>query len=161
MLPKKIRLSRCILMVLLASCGAGNGDSAGAQERTSVHSRRGVGVAGYCEKFAREYSRRNGLRFRDGSARTVKSSDVMTWISNVFQPPDSRFTSGYDCRFQAEDAGGRLRDVSVGVFLTKTLRFAEHTKWEDLQIVPVEYVVDETNGRAGYGVFKYLEKAPE
>ena len=47
--------------------------------------------------------------------------------------------------------------ISVGVFLTRTLEFAEHTKWNGLQVIPVEYVVDETHGRAGYGVFKYLD----
>ena len=81
----------------------------------------------------------------------------MMLITNVFQPADSRFTAEYDCRFRAKDAEGRVQDVSVGVLLTKTLDFARHTQWERLQVVPIEYVVDEANDRAGYGVFKYLE----
>lgn len=36
--------------------------------------------------------------------------------------------------------------------------FAEHTQWEDLQIVPIMRVIDGDSGAAGYGVFKYLER---
>ena len=155
--PKKIRLSHSILLVLLASCGAGNGNSGRAEEARSVASPRGVTVAAYCGKFAREYSKRNALRFQDGSTRTAKRWDVMMLISNVFQPSDSRFTAEYDCRFRARDTEGRVHDVSVGVFLTKTLDFARYTQWGNLQVVPIEHVVDEASDRAGYGVFKYLE----
>ena len=81
----------------------------------------------------------------------------MMLIANVFQPSDSRFTAEYDCRFRVQDTEGRVHDVSVGVFLTKTLHFARYTQWKRLQIVPIEHVVDEASDRAGYGVFKYLE----
>ncbi len=81
----------------------------------------------------------------------------MTWISNVFQPSYSEFTLGYDCHFQARNKGGRVHDVSVGIFLARYFRFAEYTQWKNLQIIPIAYVVDNTNNKAGYGVFKYLE----
>ena len=65
----------------------------------------------------------------------------MMRIGNFFQPPDSRFTAGYDCRFQERPEGEQVRDISVGVLLTGTLQFAEYTKWQELQIVAIEYVV--------------------
>ena len=84
----------------------------------------------------------------------------MTWISNLFQPPDARFTSGYDCRFQATNVRGRVQDVSAVLLLTGTVEFAEYTQWPALQAVPIEYVVDEAGGRNGFGVFKYLSIRP-
>lgn len=102
-----------------------------------------------------EYAENNRVAYRKGSARTDKESDVWMWISNAFQPPGSRFTAGYRCRFRT--GAGEAHEVSVGIFLTQTLDFAEHTKWENLQIVPIEYVMDEVNYRAGYRVFKYLK----
>lgn len=114
-------------------------------------------MSAFCEKFARQYCEDNTVVYQEGSARTEKRSDLMMRIENFFQPPDSRFTASYDCRFQARPEGEQVRDISVGVFLTGTLHFAEYTKWPELQIVPIEYVVDEVNGRAGYGVFKYLK----
>jgi len=81
----------------------------------------------------------------------------MMWISNLLHPSDSEFTAGYDCHFQARNRDGRVHDISVGIFLTRHLRFAEYTQWKNLQVVPIAYVVDKTNNKAGYGVFKYLE----
>ena len=151
----KTCLRGCIAMVLLAGCDAGNAQRQTADEGAAVVPP--VTVSGYCEKFALRYCALNALEYEARSARADKRTDVMTWIANVFQPADSRFTSEYDCRFRARRKGERAREISVGVYLTRTLHFAEYTKWEDLQIIPVEYVVDETHDRAGYGVFKYLD----
>ena len=158
MSPGKICLSHCVLMVLLATCAAGIGSSDGAREGKSVDSRRRLTVSGYCEKFARQYSENNAMGYREGSASTKKKSDVMMGFSNLFAPSDSRFTSGYDCRFRAGRKGKQGQDYSVGLFLTGTLHFAEYTQWKKLQIIPIEHVMDEANDRAGYGVFKYLDK---
>ena len=151
----KTCLSGCVAMVLLAGCAAATAQRQTRDEGTAVVSP--ATVSGYCEKFALRYCALNALEYRERSARADKRTDVMTWIGNVFQPADSRFTSEYDCRFRASGNGERARVISVGVYLTRTLHFAEYTKWKDLQIIPVEYVVDETHARAGYGVFKYLE----
>lgn len=153
----KTCLAGCISMVLLAGGDAGHAQRQTADEGTSVVSRHPVTVSGYCEKFARRYSADNALDYEERSAKAQKSSDVMIRIVNLFQPPDARFTSEYDCRFRARRQGDPTREISVGVFLTRTRQFAEYTKWTELQIVPVEYVVDETRDRAGFGVFKYLE----
>ena len=154
---RKTCASLCALP-LLAACGVG---SAGGEQSGSagpVGSAGSVTVVRFCEKFAEEYLQREAIDYTGLSVRTEKQPDVMTWLSNAFQPPDSRFTSGYDCRFTARNGRGQAQTVSVSIFLTGTLEFAHHTKWERLQIIPVEHVVDDTHGRAGYGVFKYLEE---
>ena len=159
-LPEGIRISLnwCIAMLLIASCDAGSAQREAADAGTApVGSRDGVTVSAYCEKFAKRYSEVNALEYQERSARTEKRSDIMTWIANLFQPPDSRFTSEYDCRFRARRMEEHALEISVGIYLTRTRHFAEHTQWKDLQIIPIEYVVDEAYGRAGYGVFKYLE----
>ncbi len=87
----------------------------------------------------------------------ARQSDAWMWLSNLFQPPGSRFVSGYRCRFSAVNESGEAQDVSVDLLLAETLSFAQYTQWPGLQIVPIEYVVDKANDRSGYGVFKYLE----
>lgn len=78
----------------------------------------------------------------------------------MFQPPDARFTSGYDSRFQATNVRGRVQDVSAVLLPTGTVEFDEYTQWPELQAVPIEYVVGEAGGRDGFGVFKYLSIRP-
>ncbi len=166
MFKRKTLLSHCILAVLFTGCPAAAGESEqtkGLEEASLVDSQ-SVTVSEYCTKFAARYSESNAMEHLEHSVRTEKKSDVMMRVSNLFQPPDSRFTSGYDCHFQmAQTTEARLgRDVvniSVDLLLTKTLDFAEYTKWKDLQIIPIEHVVDEISNRSGYGVFKYLEKS--
>ncbi len=154
------KTSVLVLVFMLAGCVcAVSGDDGRDGERSAAgpRSRGALAVSGYCVDFAMKYAENNGVAYRKDSARTDKESDAWMWISNTFQPPGSRFTAGYRCRFRTRAGQGEAYDVSVGIYLTQTLDFAEHTKWEDLQIVPIEYVVDEVHDRAGYGVFKYLK----
>ena len=148
--------SLCILP-LLAACRVGNADGERAASGGTAEPSGSVSVVRYCEKFAEAYLESNAIDYTGLSVRTDKKPDLMNWLSNVFAPSDSRFTAGYDCRFSARNAEGQVHAVSVGIFLTGTLEFAHYTQWKSLQIVPIEHVVDETLGRAGYGVFKYLE----
>ena len=125
--------------------------SAGAQED--------VTLSEYCETFAQTYARSRGLAtYQAGSATTTKKPVIMRLLSNVFQPSDSKFTAGYDCSFRTRDEAGTTLEYSVGLFLTNTLAFAEHTAWPTLQLIPIAHVTDAAGGRAGYGVFKYMEK---
>lgn len=151
-------LGRCFLILLLAGCGIGGGSIVWAEKEKSVDSRSSVTVSRYCENFARKYSRNHAMDYQESSVKIEKKSDVLMHLSNIFQPSDSTFTSGYDCYFQAREPRGEVHDIAVGIFLTKTLDFAEYTKWEKLQLIPVEHVVDEANDRAGYAVLKYLER---
>ena len=149
-----------VLVFMLSVCGGVvNGDAGQAGERSAAvpRSRGALAVSGYCEDFAMKYAENNGVGYRKDSARTDREPDAWMWISNAFQPPGSRFTAGYRCRFRTKAGDGEAHEVSVGIYLVETLDFAEHTKWEDLQIVPIEYVVDVAHDRAGYGVFKYLK----
>ena len=116
-----------------------------------------VTVAEYCEQFARKYFHTHENSYLENSTETKKALDIFMWLSNFFQPSDSRFTSGYKCKFQTKNEKGEIQSFSVGLFLTKTMSFAEYTQWKDLQVVPIKYVVDSDNGRAGFGVFKYSE----
>ena len=102
----------------------------------------GVTVAGYCQ---------------EQSVSLAPHSALFQGLSNLFQPPDSTFTAGHQCAFRARTQDGQAQTFSVSLLLTRTLSFAEHTQWERLQLLPITYVTDETTGRAGYGVFKYLE----
>ena len=115
-----------------------------------------VTVAAYCEGFAGAYAYRTAAaRAVEGSLRVERSPVLARWLSNLFHPPGSRFVAGYRCAFEVA-AGNAPRRVSVGLYLAETRAFAEYTQWEVVQIVPIARVVDPRNGRAGYGVFKYL-----
>ena len=149
--------SLCFL-ALLAACGEGDSEEERAAGGGSVESADGVSVVRYCEKFAEAYLESNAIEYSGLSVRIEREPDIMMWLSNAFQPSDSRFTAGYDCRFTARGGEGEVRTVAVGIFLTGTLEFAHYTKWQNLQIIPVAHVVDEARGRAGYGVFKHLEE---
>lgn len=154
----KTGLPHCLLLLLLASWTAGPGGDAQAEEGGAVDAQKRVPVSGYCEQFARKYAENTAMEYQEDSTRIEKQSDVLMHISNMFQPSDSTFTAGYACHFQARNTQGHVQDMAVALFLTDTLQFAEYTKWKDLQIIPIAYAVDETHDRAGYGVFKYLEK---
>ena len=142
--------------LLLAACG---GVSPGETKMSELAAKRsGVSVAAYCEAFARQYVENHHLDLLADSVQVPPKSDWLRFLSNVFQPADSRFTAGYACRFSAMAGEDAVREFTVDILLTNTLRFAEHTQWERQQIVPITYLVDEARDRAGYGVFKYLEE---
>lgn len=141
-------LSHSLLVLVLVGGHAGNGHADPYD---------GVSVAGYCEAFALAFCAQRALAYQEHSVSIAPHSALFLGLSNVFQPPDSTFTAGYQCAFRARARDGQGQEFSVSLLLTKTLSFAEHTQWERLQIVPITYVTDKTTGRAGYGVFKYLE----
>ena len=117
----------------------------------------GVTVAEYCQAFARTFCAQQALAYQEQSVRLAPHSVLFQDLSNLFQPPDSTFTAGYQCAFRARTPDGPAQTFSVSLLLTRTLSFAEHTQWERLQLLPITYVTDAATGRAGYGVFKYLE----
>lgn len=139
-------LSGLMALVLVA----GQAGPAGAAQQFTV--------AGYCEAFARVYCTQQALTYEAQSVQTAPLSEVMRFLANVFQPSDATFTAGYQCAFRARPQAGPPQLFSVGLFLARTLSFAEHTQWARLQILPIAYVTDAATGRAGYGVFKYLEE---
>ena len=144
------------VLTFLAWGGIGNADAERVAGAEPVESGGSVSVVRYCEQFAEAYLESQAIDYSDLSVQTEKKAEILTWLSNAFAPPDSRFTAGYECRFTAQTDQGQARTVAVGIFLTGTLEFAHYTKWPNLQLIPVEHVVDEVHGRTGYGVFKYL-----
>ena len=118
----------------------------------------GTSVTDYCASFALAYEARHRVDLIPDSVRAEASSAFIRWASNLFQPPGSRFTGGYRCLFAVRSSGGVREAISVDLYLTETHAFAEYTQWVGLQIVPIKRVVDQANGRAGYGVFKYLRQ---
>ena len=118
----------------------------------------GVGVAAYCAEFARAHASRTAARLAEDSVRVEPEPRALGWLSNLFQPPGSRFVAGYRCRFATVPPDGTRRTMSVGLYLAETRAFAEHTRWESLQIVPIRLVRSEADGAAGHGVFKYLRR---
>ena len=151
------RAAVLVLVFVLAGYYAGDEGRAGERSAADARERGVAAVQAYCGDFAMRYAANNAVGYRRNSARTEMESGMSTWVSNIFQPPGSRFTAGYRCRFQTRDKEGEVREISVNIFLAETLHFAEYTKWQDLQIVPIKYVVDEVNDKKGYGVFKYLK----
>lgn len=118
----------------------------------------GASVTDYCASFALAYEARHRVDLIPDSVRAEAASLFMRWTSNLFQPPGSRFTGAYRCRFMVRSSAGVREAISVDLYLAETRAFAKHTQWERLQIVPIQLVVDKANDRAGYGVFKYLRQ---
>ena len=137
----------------VAGCNADAPGNAGSATGVPVDG--GVAVASYCATFGTAYADRQRVDLVADSVRAEPRAVVWKWISNLFQPPGSRFAAAYRCRFATRSPAGERRAVSVELYLAQTRAFAEHTQWESLQIVPIERVVDRSNGTAGYGVFKY------
>ena len=123
-----------------------------------VPGERAVAVPGYCASFAHAYAAQSAVDLDADSVRVEAGSAVGRWMSNLFQPTGSRFLSGHRCTFETASSKSGHHTVSVDILVAETRAFAEHTQWEDLQIVPIRRVVDEASDRAGYGVFKYLRR---
>ena len=123
-----------------------------------VPAERAVAVPDYCASFAQTYAAHNAVDMDADSVRVETGSAADRWISNLFQPTGSRFLSGHRCTFETASSKSGRQTVSVDILVAETRAFAEHTQWEDLQIVPIRQVVDEANDRTGYGVFKYLRR---
>ena len=156
----------CFLFICCVACQRDNG----AMDKRRINSQGSITVLEYCKAFAMKYAGENNFSINTDTVQIEKKWDLWKWIANLFQPgqpgqpdqpgqpPNSLFTAGYDCDFQVRDAEETAYDYSVDIFLTETLVFAEYTKWEHLQIIPIQHVVDPVNDKAGYGVFKYLDE---
>lgn len=145
-----------VCALLAAACG---GATQGASRQAgSPAGPRDESVASFCKAFAKQYAGDNGLELLEGSERVSPKSDWLMRLSNVFQPSDSRFTAGYECRFLTGGGEDPAAGYAVDLILANTLEYAQYTQWERLQLVPITYLVDEERKRSGYGVFKYLKE---
>ena len=115
-------------------------------------------VERYCEDFARKYAENTTAGYQARTAQVEKVAGVWTVVNNIFHPKGQRFTAGYHCRFETAVAGATPAGFLVRLYLTETLAFARHTKDDEYQIIPIEFVVDTASGKSGYGVFKFLDR---
>lgn len=147
------RVSRSALaaLIVIALCqGAMGAEPKSDQSSTTVNE--------YCGAFAKAYAETKSSIVVPDSMRIKARPRILRWMSNSFQPRNSRFVAGYRCRFATLTAEEKHQKFAVYLYLTETLEFAERTQWERLQIIPIKLVQDTKRKRSGYGVFKYLEE---
>jgi len=114
----------------------------------------------YCRSYAQAVPvallQQSDSYYIEGSAKIAQLMNISRWLSNLFQPPDSRFYAGYKCRFSIQQQD-RTTAASVQLLLANTQIYANHTQWEHIQIIPIKAIDDTDNGRTGYIVVKYLD----
>ena len=109
----------------------------------------------YLEALATLYEKNSSSHATARVSALDRGSRMMTFMTNIFQPFDSRFHSSYICRFQI-DLHEKKRAGSMTLLLIENKAFAEYTQWKDIQIIDigeVSHPQDETL----YVVVKYLE----
>ena len=161
MILRAIKTGHLVLVysfLIVAGCSAEDANPVGQPETKGTSD--AVSVKSYCGAFAQKYSDRVGAEFLKNSVQ-VKSSNGGLWISNLFQPKDSRFKARYRCTFVSESSEAEQAEVSVDIILVETREFAKHTQWKDLQLIPISRIVDDAKDTEGYGVFKYLRDERE
>ena len=120
------------------------------------------GVLRYCERFAAAAPGRlidsRGAYYVAGSARVVRPrlGDVVTRLSNTFQPPDSRFVAAWRCRFSIS-MNGQSCAGEVALTLAEHTEFAEHTSWPRLAIIDGNRILSAGGTTIGYAAPKYFE----
>ena len=146
------RVASVALLALAAEIGGEDVGAVGERGEAPID------VTAYCGDFAHALAERRAARTAPDSVRVEAEPRVLLWLSNLFQPPGSRFVAGHRCTFAIRSPDGAHRCVSVGLYLAQTRAFAEHTQWTSLQIVPLRLVRDSATGAIGHGVFKYLRE---
>ena len=147
----RVRWQTLAALIVVALCQG----ALGAEPKSDLG---GTTIAEYCGAFAEAYAETKNSIVVPDSMRIKPRPRILRWMSNSFQPRNSRFVAGYRCRFATATAEEKHQKFAVYLYLTETLEFAERTQWERLQIIPIKRVQDTKRKRSGYGVFKYLEE---
>lgn len=140
-----------MFLSLLLGCGsvahaAGSGEDAQRQ------------VLNFCERFARQapkiLSDAPGARYVAESAVVdLRPVDrIVTFIGNLFQPPDSRFIRTWNCRFRVVLDGQKTCAGRVSLPVAEHKAFADYTQWPEMMFVEDNQLTD-----AGYITPKYYE----
>ena len=146
----KLTLVITMLVATTSSCAADVDDPAYA------------GVLRYCERFAVAVPARllqsPEASYVPGSARVGRTrlGDVVTHVSNVFQPADSRFAAGWQCTFSIALRGRRC-DGEVALPIAERAAFADYTSWPRLMIVDDHRIMSADSTTIGYATPKYFE----
>ena len=100
----------------------------------------------------------DSARYVAGSARVSQSrlGNLVTAVTNLFQPRDSRLGSVWQCEFSIM-MNGRLCKGEVALPVAEHAAFAEYTHWPRLDIVGGREIVSEEGERIGYATPKYFE----
>ena len=109
----------------------------------------------YLDALAELYEKNSSSHATARVSALDRGSGVMKFISNIFQPPDSRFHSGYTCRFHI-NLREKKHPGSMLLLLTESKAFAEYTQWAFIQIIEIGEV-SHPQDRTLYAVVKYLE----
>lgn len=117
-----------------------------------------VSVTEYCETFVLTFARTKSKSVVAESIRVSSRRPGFVRLTNLFQPPGSRYLGGFQCKFALSSTNGEQDEFTVDIYLVESLEFAEHTQWKDLQIVSIKIVKDSKKNLSGYGVFKYLKQ---
>ena len=122
-----------------------------------------AGVLRYCERFAVAVPARllKSLEasYVPGSARVGRTrlDGVVTHVSNVFQPADSRFAAMWQCTFSIALRDQRC-DGKVALPIAEHAAFADYTSWPRLMIVDDHRRIMSADGATlGYATPKYFE----
>ena len=116
----------------------------------------------YCEQFAAAVPARllksPGAHYDAGSARVVRPrlGNVVTRLSNTFQPPDSRFADAWQCTFSIS-MDGQPCAGEVALPIAERAEFAEYTSWLRLVIVDGNRIVTAGGTTLGFATPKYFE----
>ena len=120
------------------------------------------GVFRYCERFAVAASARliesPGASYAAGSSRVARErfGAVTTFVSNVFQPRDSRFVDAWRCTFSIS-VSDRSCTGQVALFIAEHAEFAEYTSWPRLAIIAGNRIATADGKTIGYAVPKYFD----
>ncbi len=94
----------------------------------------------FCERFAEQVPGEllpgRAARYVEASAvvRQRRGDRVITFLSNFFQPFDSRFLGAWHCGFRIE-LDGQMCHGEVSLPIAEHRAFAEYTQWPRLMIV--------------------------
>ena len=116
----------------------------------------------YCERFAAAAPDRllksPGAHYIAGSARVFRTrlDDIVTCLSNTFQPLDSRFAAAWQCTFSIS-MDGQPCAGEVTLPIAEHAEFAEYTSWPRLAIVDDNRIVTSGGSTIGFATPKYFE----
>ena len=108
----------------------------------------------YLDALAKLYEKNSSSHATASVSAVGPDNGIMIFITNIFQPFDSKFHSGYIYRFHI-DLHEKKLSGSMTLLLIENKAFAEYTQWKDIQIIDIGEVShprDETL----YVVVKYL-----
>ena len=139
--------------VALAACGPQTADADAPEYE---------GMLRYCEWFATAAPARvlksPGAHYIAGSARVFRTrlGDVVTFLSNTFQPSDSRFDAAWQCTFSISMDDQHCTG-EVALPIAERAEFAGYTSWPRLAIVDDNRIVTSGGSTIGFATPKYFE----